>query len=126
MAERGQVLECESDGLVVEVLRASKGEASCCGSLMKVVKANISDGAKEKHAPVIEKIAGGFRVSVGSAPHPMEEKHYIEWIGLVADGLSYKAFLAPGKEPSALFMIDASRVAARAFCNLHGLWRGES
>jgi len=93
---------------------------------MKMVKANTSDGAKEKHVPVIEKIAGGYKVRVGSAPHPMEEKHYIEWIELIADGVSYKSFLSPGKEPAAQFMIDASRVAARAYCNIHGLWRGEA
>jgi superoxide reductase len=126
MAERGQVLLCENDGLIVEVLRGAKGEASCCGTLMKLVKPNSSDGSKEKHVPVIERIPGGFKVRVGSAPHPMEEKHYIEWIELIADDASYRAFLTPGMAPTARFMVEAKSVAARGYCNLHGLWRGEA
>jgi len=123
MAERNQIYKCETGGLVVEVLHDSKGEVACCGSPMKLLKENDSDGAKEKHVPVIEKIAGGFKVSVGSIPHPMEEKHYIEWIELIADGISYKAFLSPGVVPVAQFMVTASRVIAREYCNIHGLWR---
>jgi superoxide reductase len=126
MAERNQIFKCETDGLIVEVLHGSKGEVSCCDSPMKPLKENSSDGAKEKHVPVIEKIAGGFKVSVGSVPHPMEEKHYIEWIELIADGISYKAFLSPGMAPTAQFMVAASRVTAREYCNLHGLWRAEA
>jgi superoxide reductase len=126
MAERGQVLVCESDGLIVEVLRGTKGEASCCGAPMKRVKANTSNGTKEKHVPVIERVPGGFKVSIGAVPHPMEEKHFIEWIELIGDEVSYRSFLSPGKQPSALFMIDAARVAARGYCNIHGMWRGEA
>jgi superoxide reductase len=126
MAERNQVYKCETDGLVVEVVHGPKGEATCCGSPMMLLKENSSDGAKEKHVPVIEKVAGGFKISVGSVSHPMEEKHYIEWIELLADGVSYKTFLSPGMTPAAQFMVTASRVIARAYCNLHELWRAES
>jgi superoxide reductase len=126
MTERNQVYRCENDGLIVEVVHGSKGEASCCGSPMKLLKENASDGAKEKHVPVIERIAGGFKVSIGSVPHPMEEKHYIEWIELVADGISYKAFLSPGTAPTAQFMVSASQAVAREYCNIHGLWRAEA
>lgn len=126
MAELNQVYKCETDGLIVEVLHGSKGEVTCCDKPMSLFKENSSDGAKEKHVPIIEKIAGGFKVTVGSVPHPMEEKHYIEWIELIADGISYKAFLTPGKEPTAQFMLSASRVIARGYCNIHGLWRAES
>jgi superoxide reductase len=123
MTERNQIFKCETDGLIVEVLHGAAGDVTCCGSPMKLVKENSGDGAKEKHVPLIEKITGGFKVSVGSAPHPMEEKHYIEWIELVADGVSYKAFLSPGLAPTARFQVASSHVTARAYCNLHGLWR---
>ncbi|MFZ2635302.1 MAG: desulfoferrodoxin [Rectinemataceae bacterium] len=126
MAELNQILKCASCGSILEVVHGSKCEPDCCGSTMKVLAENSTDASKEKHVPVIEKIAGGFKVSVGSAPHPMEEKHYIEWIELIADGVSYKAFLSPGMAPTAQFMVAASHVIARAYCNIHGLWRAEA
>jgi superoxide reductase len=84
---------------------------------------NTTDAAKEKHVPVIEKVDGGFKVSVGSVAHPMEEKHYIEWIALMADGIEYRQYLKPGDKPEAFFKVEASSVSAREFCSLHGLWK---
>ncbi len=75
--------------------------------------------------PVIEKIAGGIKVKVGSIPHPMEEKHYIEWIEVIADGKAYRQFLGPGQAPEAVFNIDAKTLTAREYCNVHGLWEGK-
>ena len=79
----------------------------------------------EKHVPFIEKKENGFLVRVGSVPHPMEEKHYIEWIELIADGLSYRKYLNPGETPEAFFAVEAKEVIAREYCNLHQLWRSE-
>ncbi len=124
MAERLQVYKCELCGNIVEVLHGGEGELVCCGQAMVLLKENTVDAAKEKHVPVVEKIDGGFKVSVGSVPHPMEEKHYIEWIELVADGKSYIQFLNPGDVPEAVFMLAADSATAREFCNLHGLWKG--
>jgi len=81
------------------------------------------DAAREKHVPVIERTEGGFKVTVGSVPHPMEEKHFIEWIQVLADGRAYRQFLKPGDAPEATFAIDAEQVSAREWCNLHGLWK---
>ena len=91
---------------------------------MKLMVENTVDAAKEKHVPVIEKVAGGVKVKVGSVAHPMEEKHYIEWIELLAGGKSYVEFLKPGDAPEATFKVDADRVTPRAYCNIHGLWKG--
>ena len=124
MAERLEVYKCDLCGNIVEVLHGGKGELVCCGQPMKLMKENSVDAAKEKHVPVIEKIPGGFKVKVGSVAHPMEEKHYIEWIELVADGEAYRKFLKPGDAPEATFMIAASKVFAREYCNLHSLWKG--
>jgi superoxide reductase len=81
------------------------------------------DAAKEKHVPVIEKTASGVTVKIGSAPHPMEEKHYIEWIEIIADGKAYRQFLKPGDVPEATFAIQATKIEAREHCNIHGLWK---
>lgn len=124
MAERLQVYKCELCGNIVEVLNGGKGELVCCGQPMKLLVENTVDAAKEKHVPVIEKIEGGYKVKVGSVAHPMEEKHYIQWIELVADGRSYIQFLKPGEAPEAVFKVDAVDVYAREYCNLHGLWKG--
>lgn len=118
-----QVFKCGVCGNIVEVLHASAGELVCCGQPMNALVENTVDASKEKHVPTLEKIPGGYKVAVGAVAHPMEEKHYIEWIELVADGVSYFAFLKPGAAPQATFLLDAATVMARAYCNLHGLWR---
>jgi len=124
MTERLQVYKCEICGNIVEVLHEGKGELVCCGEPMKLLVEGAVDAAKEKHVPVVEKTAGGIKVKVGSVAHPMEEKHYIEWIEVIADGKAYRQFLSPGDAPEATFDIDAQVVTAREYCNLHGLWKG--
>jgi superoxide reductase len=123
MTERLQVYKCEVCGNIVEVLHAGEGELVCCKQPMKLFVENTVDAAKEKHVPVVEKTAEGIKVTVGSVPHPMEEKHYIEWIQIIADGKAYRQFLNPGDVPEATFNITAKSVTAREHCNLHGLWK---
>jgi len=124
MAERLQVYKCEACGNIVEVLTGGAGELVCCGEPMILLSEHTADVGKEKHVPVVEKVEGGYKVSVGSVPHPMEEKHYIEWIELLADGVAYRRFLKSGDEPQAMFCMDAASVSAREHCNVHGLWKG--
>ncbi|MBW1680911.1 MAG: desulfoferrodoxin [Deltaproteobacteria bacterium] len=123
MAEKLEIYKCEACGNIVEVLFGGKGELVCCGKPMKLFKENTVDAAKEKHVPVVEKIAGGFKVTVGSVAHPMETEHYIQWIELLADGKAYRQFLEAGQAPEAVFQIDAETASAREYCNLHGLWK---
>ncbi len=124
MTNVNEIYKCEVCGNIVEVLHSGAGELACCGKPMKLMKENTVDASKEKHVPVIEKVANGVKVSVGSVLHPMEEKHYIEWIELIADGKSYRQFLKPGMQPVAVFEgISASNLTAREYCNLHGLWK---
>jgi superoxide reductase len=117
------VYKCPLCGNIVEVLTAGGGELVCCGQPMQLLVENTVDASKEKHVPVIEKTADGYKVKVGAVPHPMEEKHYIAWIELIADGNSYLAFLKPGQAPEAHFCVKASAVTAREYCTVHGLWK---
>lgn len=126
MAEKLEVYKCNACGNIIEVLHGGAGELVCCGEPMKVFKENTVDAAKEKHVPVIEKTADGYKVKVGDVPHPMEEKHWIEWIELIADGKAYRQFLNPGDAPEATFCVQASSVTVREYCNLHGLWKAEA
>ena len=123
MAKKLEIYKCMICGNIVEVLHGGAGELVCCGKEMVLYAENTVDAAKEKHVPVIEKIDGGFKVKVGDVAHPMEEKHYIEWIELLADGKAYRQFLNPGDVPEAVFNIAADSVSAREYCNLHGLWK---
>lgn len=125
MASKLEIYKCDVCGNIVEVVHGGKGQLVCCGEPMTLLEENTTDAATEKHVPVIEKVDGGYKVKVGSAPHPMEEKHYIEWIELLAGGESYRHFLEPGQEPEAIFHIEAESVSAREYCNIHGLWKGE-
>jgi superoxide reductase len=124
MAERLEVYKCEVCGNIVEVLHGGDGELVCCGQPMNRFVENTVDAAKEKHVPVIEKVEGGVKVKVGDVAHPMEEKHYIEWVEIIADGKAYRQFLNPGEAPEATFNVEAGQITAREYCNLHGLWKG--
>lgn len=123
MAERLEVYKCDVCGNIVEVLVAGKGQLVCCNQPMKQMVENTVDAAKEKHVPVIEKSGNGIKVKVGSVAHPMEEKHYIQFIEVIVDGKIYRQFLAPGQAPEAFFEITGDKVTAREYCNLHGLWK---
>jgi superoxide reductase len=123
MTKKNEVYKCALCGNIVEVLHTGAGELVCCGQPMDLMSENTVDAAKEKHVPVISKVANGYKVMVGSVPHPMEEKHWIEWIELIADGKVYRQNLAPGMAPEAVFCVEAAQVTAREYCNLHGLWK---
>ncbi len=120
--EKLSIYKCEHCGNIVEVLHGGGAEIVCCGEPMKLYEANTKEAALEKHVPVVEKVEGGYKVTVGSVAHPMEEKHFIEWIGLVAGNTVYRKFLEPGQTPEATFLSEAKEVKAHAYCNLHGLW----
>jgi superoxide reductase len=122
MAEQKKIYKCNICGNIIEVLHGGKGELVCCGTPMELLVEKTSDTGKEKHVPVIERIESGARVKVGSIPHPMEEKHYIEWVEIIADDRVYRKFLKPGDKPEAEFDIKAEKIQAREHCNLHGLW----
>jgi len=127
MTQRLQVYKCEICGNIIELLHEGKGELVCCGKPMKLFVENTVDAAREKHVPVVEKVAGGIKVKVGSVPHPMEQKHSIEWIEIIVDNRAYRQFLNPDNVPEALFPLDdnqiTAQITARAYCNIHGLWK---
>ncbi|MBU7019179.1 MAG: desulfoferrodoxin [Theionarchaea archaeon] len=122
MTKKLEVYKCAICGNIVEVIHEGAGELVCCGQPMELLKAKKADEGKEKHVPVIEKKNGKVVVKVGSVPHPMEEKHHIEWIQIVVDGKAFRKFLNPGENPEAEFVVTGAKVEAREYCNIHGLW----
>ena len=124
MTKVREIYKCNICGNIVEVLHAGVGELVCCGEPMELLTEKTQDSSIEKHVPYIEKTKEGVLVKVGqNQDHPMEEKHYIEWIQIIADGESYRKFLKPGDKPQALFEIKAENILAREYCNIHGLWK---
>ncbi len=123
MVTVNQVYKCNVCGNIVEVLHAGGGQLVCCGQPMELLAEKTKDEGLEKHVPVIEKTDCGVRVKVGSVPHPMEEKHYIEWIEVIADGKIQRAHLKPGQKPEAEFCVKEEKLEAKEYCNIHGLWK---
>jgi superoxide reductase len=121
--EKLQVYKCPLCGNMVEVVHAGGGTLVCCGQPMEVQTENTTDAATEKHVPVIEQGKDGVRVVVGSVAHPMTQDHYIEWIEVTMNGKSYRQFLNPNDPPEAFFPLTGANITARAYCNLHGLWK---
>jgi len=123
MTNNKQIYKCNVCGNVIEVLHNGAGQLVCCNQPMELLEEKKEDEGMEKHVPVIEKTGNKTIVKVGSAPHPMEQEHYIEWIELNVDGNSFKRFLVLGEEPKAEFNISGDNVSARIYCNIHKLWQ---
>lgn len=120
--KEGEIYRCQICKNIIEVVYAGQGELICCGEPMERLDTNTTDTDQEKHVPVIEKNKYGYLVKIGSIPHPMEKKHYIMWVELVADGNIYRKYLKPEDKPEAKFCLKAKKVNARIYCNIHGLW----
>ncbi|MBE6104691.1 MAG: desulfoferrodoxin Dfx [Erysipelotrichaceae bacterium] len=120
-----KVLRCEGCGKMVLELKGSKCPTKCCGEPMVELVPNTTDGAHEKHVPVIEKDGNKVTVKVGSVAHPMLAAHYIEFIILETNKTVHLANLTPENEPSAEFVLAEGEevVAAYEYCNLHGFWK---
>lgn len=122
MAKRNELYKCAESGNIVEVLVGGEYGAGN----MQLLKENTTDAATEKHVPVVEKIEGGYRVTVGEVEHPMTEAHSILWIELITNNNEVlRKYLEPTDRPVAEFKTDATEVYAREYCNLHGLWRSK-
>ncbi len=125
MAEKLGIYKCGKCGNIVQVLHGEKPPVMCCGEAMDRLVENTVDAALEKHVPVIEKLDNGYLVKVGSVAHPMSNEHWIEWIELSSEDNAFvqRQMLTPSSAPEAEFKTDAAKVVARAYCNLHGLWK---
>lgn len=115
---------CEKCKNIVALIQSGGGTLTCCGEAMTKLEANVSDGAKEKHVPVVSREGDVIKVSVGSTLHPMLQEHFIQWIALVSDGKAEFRYLKPGEKPVAEFSaVDSGTVYE--YCNIHGLWKSD-
>jgi superoxide reductase len=124
MTKMREIYKCNICGNIVEVLHTGIGELVCCGQPMDLMEPKTEDSTKEKHVPFIQKTKNGILVKIGqNQDHPMEEKHYIEWIQVISKDAAYRQILRPGDKPQAEFPVQTTDVIAREYCNIHGLWK---
>jgi superoxide reductase len=120
-----EIYVCELCGTIIEVLEGAGGTLTCCGQDMALQKENTVNAAQEKHVPVVTVSGTAATVQVGSVAHPMEPQHYIAWIELQQGSKIQRIYLQSGAAPQAVFAVEAGvPVIVRAYCNLHGLWKG--
>ncbi|MCR5510491.1 MAG: desulfoferrodoxin Dfx [Lachnospiraceae bacterium] len=116
--------KCETCGNIITKLNDSGVPVVCCGKPMTELVPGATDGALEKHVPVVTVDGSKVTVQVGEVEHPMMEEHFIQFIVLETEGGFQKKTLKPGDKPVAEFIVaDGDKaVAAYEYCNLHGLW----
>ena len=119
-------VRCKECGKIAAILQDSVCPTKCCGEAMEELVANTTDGATEKHVPVVTREGNKITVSVGSAEHPMLEAHYIQFIALECETGFRIAYLKPGDKPTADFYAEEPVKAVYEFCNLHGHWKSEN
>ncbi len=118
---------CNHCGNIIEFAKDKGVPVMCCGEKMSELVPGTSDGAAEKHVPVVKIDGKHITVEIGSVEHPMVEEHYIEWIAIETKKGSQKVKLTPQDKPRAEFILtdDDEFVAAYEYCNLHRLWKAE-
>ena len=118
---------CEHCGNIIEYAKDAGVPVMCCGQKMTELVPGTSDGALEKHVPVVSVNGNEVVVTVGAVEHPMVEAHYIEWIVIETKKGSQKVKLSPQDAPKATFLLtnEDELIAAYAYSNLHGLWKSE-
>jgi len=116
---------CSHCGKIVALVKESGVPVMCCGQKMQEIIPGTVDASKEKHIPVYTIEKNIVKVTVGEVLHPMEEKHYIEWVSLQTKYGNQRKALKPGDKPSVCFALcDGDEVeAVFAYCNLHSLWK---
>lgn len=122
-----KIYKCNTCGNIITMLEDSGVTPVCCGDEMTLLEAGTSDGAKEKHVPVVEITDGHVKVTVGETRHPMLTGHHIMWIMLVTNKGFHVINLTPMDDPVACFDLCKGEkvIEAYEYCNLHGLWKAK-
>ena len=117
---------CKICGKIIAIVNETPVPTICCGQEMYELLPNTTEGAFEKHIPVVKVDGNIVTVDVGSVEHPMSEVHYIPWVYLQTDKGGQRKNLKPNGQPKVTFALaDEKPIAVYAYCNLHGLWLTE-
>ena len=72
MTKQFEVYKCAHCGNIVEVVHGGGASLVCCGEKMKLLAEGTSDGAKEKHVPVLENRGSYILLNPGSVSLPKQ------------------------------------------------------
>ena len=116
---------CPICGNVVEKIVDKGVPVVCCGKPMVELTANTTDGALEKHVPVLSIDGDKLHVKVGEVSHPMTDEHLITTIIAVFNNQVLRVDLTSANQPEAVFAIGDYKgtIEVYEYCNLHGLWK---
>jgi len=137
MTQKLELYRCNICKNIVEVVLEGEGELVCCGEPMERLEEGTTDGAKEKHVPVIDfECEGvGVKIRVGEFPHPMIPEHYIQFVEAISKTgkTVHREYLYPGEAPEIVINCRSNLgrgdgLKAREYCNIHGLFanKGEN
>ena len=117
---------CTQCGNMVGLIEDKGMPILCCGKRMSELVPNTVEASMEKHLPAVTVSGNNISVTIGSAPHPMEEAHHIGFVYVETELGGQRKCLKIGDEPKLSFcFMDDKPVAVFAYCNLHGLWKTE-
>ncbi len=122
-----KLFRCRHCGNIAHKIYDSQVPMVCCGEKMEELIPNTSDGAGEKHVPVIERDGDVLKVFVGEVPHPMIKEHYITHIFLEVENRLCIGTLNYDDKPCMKFNIKGfnGKITVYEYCNIHGLWKAE-
>ena len=117
---------CRHCGNQVHIIHDAGVPLFCCGTKMEELIPNTVEASGEKHLPAVTVDGDKVIVNVGSVDHPMVDVHWIEWVYVAPENGGQRKVLKPGEAPHAEFLMNGEKpVAVYAYCNLHGLWKGD-
>jgi superoxide reductase len=119
--QRQEIYKCRVCGIVAEILDAGAGEPICCGQPMTLLLAGTM-GDPQQHALSVQVLPDAVEVHVGNPPHPMDTRHFIQWIEVLDGQRVGQQYLQPGGAPEARFVGFSEPSQVRILCNRHGLW----
>ena len=126
MTKLKQIWKCNVCGNIIEILHEGADSLVCCNQPMVLQEEKTEEEGNEKHKPIIDTInekKERIKIKIGEIPHPMEDKHFIEWIEANTEDRVLRKFLKPGEKPEKEFTVRGLKFTARAYCNVHGLWK---
>ena len=128
MTVKLELYRCKVCGNIAQIMVSGEGNLVCCGQEMGKIEPNYEEtNLNEKHIPIFEQNEQETLIKVGSIPHPMEEKHYIQFIQAISHdrNCTYTKFLSPNDKPEAKIPPNCEIKCAIEYCNIHSLFKSE-
>ena len=125
MTKQNEIYKCDVCGNIIEVLSEGAGELVCCEEPMTLLKEKTDGEHTEHHKPIfMKKDNNEIIVKIGEKEHPMTKEHHIKMIEIFNEDGVVRKYCITEESPEMCIKNDKNPTHARAYCNLHGLWKG--